>query len=104
MVLEAFVGPCPNGMECCHNDGNPANNVLANLRWDTPKANNADKRAHGTHLEGSKIPWAKLTEKDVLAIRRMAAAGLTQRSIADRYGMTQSRISRIVSRKQWRGV
>src|SRR5215469_11602400 len=31
LVLEAFVGPCPSGMECCHGDGNPKNNNLSNL-------------------------------------------------------------------------
>jgi hypothetical protein len=35
LVLEAFIGPCPEGMECCHNDGNPKNNSIDNLRWDT---------------------------------------------------------------------
>src|SRR5688500_4928598 len=34
LVLMAFVGPCPAGMEGCHNDGNPLNNALDNLRWD----------------------------------------------------------------------
>ncbi len=34
LVLEAFVGPPPQqGAECCHNDGNPKNNHLTNLRW-----------------------------------------------------------------------
>lgn len=42
IVLEAFVGPRPPGMECCHNDGNKANNALSNLRWDTKKANELD--------------------------------------------------------------
>lgn len=50
LVLQAFVGPCPEGMECCHNDGNPANNHLGNLRWDTPSANVLDQVRHGTHL------------------------------------------------------
>lgn len=36
LVLESFVGPCPKEMQCCHNDGNPANNFVGNLRWDTP--------------------------------------------------------------------
>lgn len=48
LVLEAFVGPCPPGMECCHNDGNYRNNRVENLRWDTHAANMADKRSHGT--------------------------------------------------------
>lgn len=48
VVLEAFIGPCPEGMECCHNDGNPQNNRLENLRWDTKTNNGADTRRHGT--------------------------------------------------------
>lgn len=47
LVLEAFVGPCPLGMQGCHNDGDPANNALENLRWDTPKANQADSHRQG---------------------------------------------------------
>jgi len=49
IVLEAFVGPCPPGMEGCHNDGNPRNNVLTNLRWDTRSENQRDSIRHGTH-------------------------------------------------------
>lgn len=49
LVLTAFVGPCPEGMEACHNDGDKLNNRLDNLRWDTRDANRADSYAHGTH-------------------------------------------------------
>lgn len=54
LVLEAFVGPAPEGMQGCHNDGNPGNNSLANLRWDTPSANQLDSVAHGTHSHARK--------------------------------------------------
>jgi len=54
LVLEAFVGPCPEGMEGCHNDGNPRNNRLDNLRWDTPLANNLDVIRHGNNLNVNK--------------------------------------------------
>lgn len=47
LVLSAFVGPCPDGMEACHRDGNPANNRLANLRWDTHQSNVDDTVRHG---------------------------------------------------------
>lgn len=47
LVLEAFVGPKPDGMECCHNDGDPANNRVDNLRWDTRSANILDDYKHG---------------------------------------------------------
>jgi len=46
LVLTAFVGPCPDGLECCHNDGDPANNRVGNLRWDTRLANVHDMMRH----------------------------------------------------------
>lgn len=49
LVLEAFVGPCPPGMECRHfPDRDPANNRLDNLRWGTHRENEGDKEVHGT--------------------------------------------------------
>lgn len=47
-VLTAFVGPCPDGMECRHLDGNAANNNLSNLAWGTPTENRRDIIRHGT--------------------------------------------------------
>lgn len=49
LVLAAFVGPCPDGMQACHWDDDPSNNTLANLRWDTPSANMLDRVRLGTH-------------------------------------------------------
>lgn len=54
LVLEAFVGPCPDGMEGCHNDGDHSNNRLDNLRWDTRSENMLDQVRHGTHIEARK--------------------------------------------------
>ncbi len=48
LVLTAFRGHCPAGMEGCHNDGDPKNNRLSNLRWDTHSANQKDGFRHGT--------------------------------------------------------
>lgn len=52
LVLETFAEPRPEGMECRHLDGNPANNALSNLRWGTHIENVEDKERHGT------IRWA----------------------------------------------
>jgi hypothetical protein len=104
LVLEAFVGPCPDGMEACHNDGDQSNNRLENLRWDVKKANHADKRLHGTLPLGEMHYRAKLTESDVLEIRRRAAAGEKSRSIAKDFGMTHAPIFDIVRRKNWKHV
>lgn len=43
LVLLAFVGPCPEGMEACHGNDIPDDNRLSNLRWDTRKANVSDR-------------------------------------------------------------
>lgn len=54
LVLEAFVGPCPDGMEACHLDDDARNNSLANLRWDTRSANIHDQVRNGSHNQASK--------------------------------------------------
>lgn len=54
IVLEAFVGPRPDGMVACHSNGIQDDLRLANLRWDTQTSNNLDAVAHGTHHNGSK--------------------------------------------------
>lgn len=49
LLAQAFLPPpLPGQTDVCHNDGNPANNRLDNLRWDTHAANMADRRIHGT--------------------------------------------------------
>lgn len=48
LVLAAFIGPCPEGMETRHLDGDRANNHLENLAWGTPEENTADRVRHGT--------------------------------------------------------
>jgi hypothetical protein len=54
LVLEAFVGPRPDGMEGCHWNDDPADNRVANLRWDTRSANVRDSVRNSTHTQASK--------------------------------------------------
>lgn len=42
LVMEAFVGICPNGQLICHEDGDFSNCRLDNLRYDTQRSNRAD--------------------------------------------------------------
>lgn len=49
LVLEAFVGPCPEGAEACHYDDDPANNALENLRWASSSENRQDSVRNGRH-------------------------------------------------------
>lgn len=50
LVLEVFVGPCPEGMETRHLDGDPHRNWWPeNLAWGTHTENMQDRVRHGTH-------------------------------------------------------
>lgn len=51
LVLEAFVGPRPPGQECCHGNGDPTDNNVVNLRWDTRSGNVRDAIRHGTNWQ-----------------------------------------------------
>lgn len=106
LVLTAFVGPCPPGMEACHDpDPNPADNRLVNLRWDTHRANVADQIRHGTRARGERRPCAKLTAEQAVAIRIEYAAGRTsQRKLAAKYGVGQTTIQDLLERRTWTHV
>ena len=45
LVMLAFVGPCPAGMEVDHLDCDPSNNQLSNLQYLTPEENRAARAA-----------------------------------------------------------
>lgn len=48
LVAVAFLGPCPEGQEVRHLDGNPANTALTNLAYGTSSENAQDSIRHGT--------------------------------------------------------
>lgn len=101
LVLLAFIGPCPEGMEGCHEDGNRDNNQLSNLRWDTHKNNQADRLRHGTDNRGEKHNLVKLTNTQVLQIRKSRKQFITYQEIADKYGVSRRLIGKIIKRQLW---
>jgi len=98
LVLEAFVGPCPKWCQGAHNDGNPENNILSNLRWVTAKNNQKDRLAHGTAMYGEAHHKAKLSSLDVEQIR---ASKVSSRVLGKQYGVTHTQILYIRSGKSW---
>ena len=101
LVLEAFVGPCPPGMEACHGPGGTGDASLANLCWGTKAKNMADKVRDGTLLYGNRHPLAKLTEAQVTEMRERYAAGETQPVLAREFGVVAPVVSMIVRGKSW---
>lgn len=54
VVLICFVGPPPIVADACHNDGDPSNNHITNLRWDSRSGNVRDMVKHGSHNNARK--------------------------------------------------
>lgn len=87
LVLLAFVGPAPEGMECCHGNGDRIDNRLINLRWASHLDNMDDKRQHGTHHNSIKThcvhdhllqhPNLKLWELRVKGVRKCLTCART---------------------------
>lgn len=102
LVLEAFVGPCPRGMEARHLDGDRANNRLSNLQWGTHAKNIADRcLVHKTTARGERHGRAKLTIAEVKRIHVLRAKGFLQREIAAQIGITQAHVSRVLGGENW---
>jgi len=95
LVLLVLKGPCPEGWESRHLDGDQGNPKLENLTWGTRSQNNyEDKKKTGTFLEGSKHGNSKLTEDQVEEMRALKGKE-TLAVLSERYGVAPSTISRI---------
>ena len=101
MVLLAFVGGRPNGMECCHINGDATDNRVENLRWDTHHSNNQDRKLHGKYANGQNHPMAKLSEKDILNIRSSEKNNKELRKI---YPISNSQMHRILTKQSWKNM
>lgn len=100
VVLAAFVGPA-NGRLALHNNDNPADDRLENLRYGTNQDNMTDKVLHGHSLKGHRHPKARLTEEEVRDVRKMLSCGLHPKDIAKQYGVSPETILGIKHRRNW---
>lgn len=105
-VLEAFVGPCPDGMECRHfPDRDPGNNRRSNLQWGTHAENMHDMVIHGTanppDNRGERCGNSVLTNEQAAAIYNESDNASTQ-ELADKYGVSRPTISGIRSQEAWK--
>ncbi len=104
LVLEAFVGPKPEGMECRHLNDCKADNRLANLRWGTPKENGQDAVRNGRH-EGQNLGEtngaARLTAEAVREIRTAPRHHGYIVDLARKFGVAKSTVDRARTGRNW---
>lgn len=109
LVAEVFIGNPNNYLEINHIDGNPKNNHVSNLEFCTKEQN--VKHAYDTGLKrkenyvGEACVFSKLTEEQVLAIRKEYAEGnVFQITLGRKYNTTTTNINMIVNRNTWKHV
>lgn len=105
LVMEVFVGPRPEGMVVCHNNGDPTCNTLENLRYDTQRNNMLE--AYSKHGVVSKIigvdhPFAILDNDKVYAIRYRLSRSESIDRLANAYGVSRGAITNIKYNRTWK--
>lgn len=105
LVLEAFVGAAPAGMECCHGPAGKTVNAVANLKWDTRSANSLDRHRDGTIPDnrGEASANAKLTDDAARWVREMRGI-YTQRQLGRILGVSHSAVGYVQRNTAWRNV
>ncbi|MDG9926916.1 MULTISPECIES: NUMOD4 motif-containing HNH endonuclease [unclassified Pseudomonas] len=93
IVLEAFEGACPEGMEALHRNGVKSDNRLDNLRWGTHLENCVDRSKHGG--TGTLLNF-ELAQQ----IRAMCGKA-TQVEIARQFGVSQFMVGQILMGRYW---
>lgn len=99
VILLTFVGPCPDGHEGLHRDGNSFNNRLSNLRWGTRQENIADLISHGT-WRAAMDERRVLTEEQAEFVRQNHKV-ITQSDLAKMFGVHRATIQRIHSGERY---
>lgn len=108
LVLRAFVGLPEFGHEGCHNDGDPTNNQLSNLRWDSHAANLEDAVKHGTRSKppvhiGDDHPRAVLTVEKARYIKSITEwrRGM-RRHIARELNVPEKIVGDVIAGRTWK--
>ncbi len=108
-----WIGPPPKGdhVQACHHCDNPPCFNPDHLYWGTQKTNSEDMMRRGRgkqqfdslRTRGTKHVGNKLSESDVIAIKRALIAGErgTMARLARQYGVTIQNIFRIKTGKLW---
>lgn len=105
-IYEFFHGSIPGGLMIRHKCDNPQCVNPGHLEAGTGRQNTADmyERGRNPDRRGIKHPLARLTESDVVEIRRLYECGVSQPRLAERFNVGRSQVGKIVNRQNWRHI
>jgi hypothetical protein len=107
LCWEISNGPIPKGKLVCHHCDNPPCCNPNHLFLGGQLENKRDSIAKGRHIKGEKQSSAKLTADLVVEIRKARAADQmrgSRKAIAKRFGVTDTTIGDVYSRKTWKHI
>ena len=103
LVAEVFLGTIQSDHVVCHKCDNPLCLNPEHLFYGTTTENNQDraKKGRNRNQTGLNNNMNKLTEENVLEIKAMLLQNISQQTIADKFNVTQTLVSRIKLGKLW---
>lgn len=102
---EIEYGLIPRGICVLHRCDEPGCVNPKHLFLGTSLDNVRDRDLKNRQMKGEKNHLSKLTNKKVRIVRKMAERGnFTHQKIADKFGVTQATISKVIKRDLWRHV
>ena len=111
LALLTFIGICPDDMIGMHQDDNPGNNHLNNLKWGTHKENTEQIIKRNRHNPnpsfGEMNGQSKLIESDIIMIRKLYVPHDRKygtRSLARQYEVGRTTIQNIIHRITWKHI
>ena len=104
LVAKYFISNTDEKTEVNHIDGNKANNHVSNLEWSTKSENMQHAVLNNLCKIGEESRSAKLSEKTVIAIKRLFRINpkFNKCQIAKKLNVSDTTIHRIIKNERWK--
>lgn len=104
VVMAAFIGPVPEGMQVNHRNGIKTDNSLDNLEYVSP-AENVRHAKEVLHVnQGERHPSHRLSDMAVRHIRTAVLEGRSKTELARDFGVSGRCIGDVIRNRSWRHV